>query len=838
VFDGWGGLSMKKQRNYIQYLGWLGIVVGLIFFISACNKPARRLALSASASPTHSPVPTYTFIASPSPTSTKTPIPTPTATRTPTLTPTRTPKPSRTPTPTSTITRWVATDIPWVPGPPTPLSTPSSAAVDYQLKAWSEADALDLVETAEQFSFADNFLVSRGLYQMDQAAIGLAAQEALHRFPEASFKEKLEWRIALADTIQNSSASDAWILQQIEDSLNRGKVSPDNLNALLNPFGFQIGEQQDAPNLFGDGRLAQVLWITRLDWGYTGLYAALRQDEQGFYRLVKIYSTWNFNFGFDGWYPEDSHDYIRIEDHTGDGVPEVILHKGYQNGTFCGYFLLIFQWGFNQFIQADQNQFDIDRCNAGTVWQYGTPDENGAEPIEIWRSVSLGLEVIQYQRYKWNGEVYTLVESRLVAPDEFSEDAANSLIFAMGEEDYGAVVEKVAQYLASESQREKMKTLFGPSYPDYMRFQLGLAYAFQSDVDQARATFKQIVQTPSNPLTTTLSKAAQVYIDNYNGNADLYKACQAALTVMEKSTGVHPFGSDVVDNEHLLSAWGYHPVWTRYSVALCNLNAAMDILASRLDGAHFAAIPEQLKQAGVLIRSTTKVDLDNDGQYEWVLLVDTPGDDAPVNIWILVKTPDGVVPIPLAAWYTKNFELPLEDADTAGLEVKMVLSPEGTAVDFIHIGKHLYVFQLDIAEESVIWAHWTEDGLVTYNVSSKNGSLELEITVNTEYCKYCTDIYRWEDDSFSPYYPQKEQANQAEVAFLADWKLDEAIPLLKTATQDTSYSGYPRLLYLLGLAYELTGDEVHAVQTYWTLWREHPESVYARLAKAKLELKN
>jgi hypothetical protein len=49
-----------------------------------------------------------------------------------------------------------------------------------------------------------------------------------------------------------------------------------------------------------------------------------------------------------------------------------------------------------------------------------------------------------------------------------------------------------------------------------------------------------------------------------------------------------------------------------------------------------------LEQAGVLVRSAVEVDLNNAGQAEWVLLVDTPGADAPVEIWILLKTPGGV----------------------------------------------------------------------------------------------------------------------------------------------------------------------------------------------------
>ena len=47
----------------------------------------------------------------------------------------------------------------------------------------------------------------------------------------------------------------------------------------------------------------------------------------------------------------------------------------------------------------------------------------------------------------------------------------------------------------------------------------------------------------------------------------------------------------------------------------------------------------------------------------------------------------------------------------------------------------------------------------------------------------------------------------------------------------------PRTLYLLGLAYELDGDEINAVHTYWGLWQNYPESPYALLAQAKLELK-
>jgi hypothetical protein len=42
-------------------------------------------------------------------------------------------------------------------------------------------------------------------------------------------------------------------------------------------------------------------------------------------------------------------------------------------------------------------------------------------------------------------------------------------------------------------------------------------------------------------------------------------------------------------------------------------------------------------------------------------------------------------------------------------------------------------------------------------------------------------------------------------------------------------------LYLLGLAYELAGEVDRAAETYWILWRDHPESPYALMARAKIE---
>jgi hypothetical protein len=719
---------------------------------------------------------------------------------------------------------------------PTPLPTPPVGAKDYQLAAWNEDEGFGLVNIAEQFSFADNlpmpFGDKRFNYQNDQTVILLAAREALQRYPNTKYKEKLEWRIALSNTILDSPDSDEWILKELENALNDKRVTPDNLYQLPNQFGFEIGQLESAPNLFGNGQPAQVLWITRQDSGYTGLYAALSQDKQGHYTLTKIYSSWDFNFGDD--------EPVKIEDHTGDNIPEVIMFPGYYNGSFCGYELVIYQWKNNHFTDASRGQFSFDQCSFPESWDYGTPDKNGAEPIESWQSVAFDSAVTRHEHYVWNGERYELNENLLVPPDRLDNKAATWVVYAMNAEDYQTIIEKIEQFLSEESQLQAIEPELGPSYPDFLRFQLGLAHAFQSDKLQARAIFEDIIQNPRNPSTITLSKTAQVYLDNYNGDADLYRACQAALQIMEQALGNQSVSSSYESNynEHLIKTWGYQPSSLTSSSALCNLSVAFNKIVAQLAVSQFENAPEQLRKAGVLIRSAVEADLDGDGQKEWVLLIDTPGDDAPVNLWALLKTSNGILPLPVISWERKQFDLPHEDTGTTGLNVETVISPEGTAITFILAGEHLYLLKLDTVNQTLDQLLFSMDSVESYTFYQRDDRLELEVTTNYDYCQHCKDTYVWLDDDFmwSDLVSPPGQL-EAEATLLADSKPKEAILLLQNILNNSSNRGSPRLMYLLGLAYELTGDDINAVQTYWKVWHNYSDSAYARLAQAKLELK-
>jgi tetratricopeptide (TPR) repeat protein len=152
----------------------------------------------------------------------------------------------------------------------------------------------------------------------------------------------------------------------------------------------------------------------------------------------------------------------------------------------------------------------------------------------------------------------------------------------------------------------------------------------------------------------------------------------------------------------------------------------------------------------------------------------------------------------------------------------------------------LYTLRLDSTAQSLDQVLWVQDNVESYNFYQRDNRLVLEIVTNTDYCPHCKYFYYWRDndfESFDPEEPDRDAVMAAEEALLTRWQSEEAIPLLRDILDYPDYHGKPRIFYLLGLAYELAGDTQNAVQTYWELWHNYPESAYARLAQAKLELK-
>lgn len=122
--------------------------------------------------------------------------------------------PTAIPTPT-VFSPWFPAEVPFVSKEPTPLATPGVDRNTFHLKDWSESAALELVDAMIQYAIDDNFPSPAGQqrinYQNDQRPIQLAVQEALHRYPATTAREKLDWRLAFIGYLQSKGLIDVTV---------------------------------------------------------------------------------------------------------------------------------------------------------------------------------------------------------------------------------------------------------------------------------------------------------------------------------------------------------------------------------------------------------------------------------------------------------------------------------------------------------------------------------------------------------------------------------------------------------------------------------------------------
>ncbi len=253
-------------------------------------------------------------------------------------------------------------------------------------------------------------------------------------------------------------------------------------------------------------------------------------------------------------------------------------------------------------------------------------------------------------------------------------------------------------------------------------------------------------------------------------------------------------------------------------------------------------VPEQLRSRGVAVLAYAQADVNGDGREDAVLAVATLGDVAPTDIWVLLNTADGLQALPVVAIRSDEFQLPQTAAEVTGLKVETFTSPDGKTLAAMLAGHNLYVFQIAAGQGALSAS--VKEALYTievkgYQIRQQGKILEMEVVRDSKSCQNCTDLFQQIDGRFRIVSPADISASKiaaAETALLVNGQPAQAIPLLQSALE-TGDQKPPDGYYLLGLAYELTGDEGNAVQAYWQILHEYPDTAYARMAQAKLEQK-
>lgn len=757
-------------------------LLGLLGFVFLVSCQASGPVPTASFTPSLALSPTQLLTLSPTPSRTVSPTPLPLLTRTPRPTQTITNTPSSTivgPTPISVLP--VLTPAEWWAGhDPTPIATPALGHDRYRLKDWSEADALELIRLLEVYAHeTDTLAAAHARLNFPDAykLVELAVRETIYRYPDTPHRKILDWRLAMAQPIAEESGSDAWILNEIEASLNQKRFFLDDLSAGLAPYGFTVVQQLTAKNLFGHGLESPVYWVRPLDlYGSQGLFFSVQGKTTGNYKVVPIYARWDLNASLGN----DENSTMQIGDHNGNGLPEVVLEIVDTSGSICFSDVYVYEWDGTRFVDLTQGRVGSSDCLG---WGFGDPNTPDSNTLTI----NAGIFPPVTEIYKWNGTYYALTDQQLSRYDLGCEDFTRILM--NGWDDYRTGIEHAQSTLANWPEDAASLVV---NCPDYVRFKIAIAYALHNRVNEARSTLQALEPSSS------FSSAAKAFLENYHDTNQLYQSCQAAQIA---------YGSD----------------------RLCNLSDTFPLLIRSLHGADVSDPTVALQKNGLEIKVSRHMDLDGDGVLDW--LVDTDSSNDYVNLWGLLTTGQGLQPIRITG--LRNYTEGVSEQDAFKAETFEMPSTHDHLLIISFDEFKIYRLKPSAANPIVSYLSGYESGIKEHTFRQTAHGLDLELVPDLP---GLIDFYR-----FNAATNQFEKLPLYENNIFTNGGPAEALPYIERIAKgleglDDRYAyTKPQFIYLLGLAYELTGDKIQAAKTYWQLWHDFPQSSYAIMARSKIE---
>ncbi|MFZ6028574.1 MAG: tetratricopeptide repeat protein [Chloroflexota bacterium] len=756
--------------------------------------------------------------------------------------------PSPTPAPLVTSLFPVSLELPYLNQTSTPVATPEKPDEEFKRKAWGEEDAVALIKALDEYASANDRCFPAGCMRNNfvslQEPIALALQETLWRFPKTAHQEQYQWRLALAHAIQGSHASDAWILAKLETLFNQSELPLEALKGYIKAYGFTLrspypdwdDERPNTfPNLFGDQTDAVIYRLTTQGSYLDGLFFTVHTDTQGSQKLVPIYSDWNF---FTAGYS-----IADFADHNLNGIPEVVLYAGRYSGTMCSAEIFIFEWQGDRFVQRidEEHGIEIGLMNCENGWGYGQRDENG-----IARLFSQGFSTTYTDHFKWDGALYRFDERTYEAGTIY--DLALTLETLTDDGNFREAIDLLENTLPSDPE-------YAPDSWDYFRFQLGMFYATQSEIDRARTQFQYIAdRSSSSSSTSAVPQAAQAFLDRYTDNASIYHACMASLDVMQKA--LDPFRDDGghVTEEQMRQAWRYADTWPFYP--LCNPDLVLPYLARQLTAEQTADVSAALRQAGVSVEYSTRLDMDGDGDQDWLIVITKPPATgrADATVWALLQEVPGLLALRVSSDHDH-----IDRASARKVFVVETATPpdgHGKPIMIVQSGNSLSTFQVLGTADSApyiqdVSGYWWK--VMAYSLEDSAHGTRIRITFPDPAGGSAATIesYLW-DNEVNRFDREEDVlkaiAERATESLRQEGEVAGAIPALQAIVRyappvcDESYpeecdmqlTERARYHYLLALAYERAGDDPAAVQAYWQLWHDFPHSPYALMARAKL----
>lgn len=711
---------------------------------------------------------------------------------------------------------------------PTPIATPEEPRSQYILKDWVDEDALDIIKTLDQYSAAVNISGpgpnSDFGYYLAQKPVRIAAMEFLARFSNSPLENDVRWRLALADSLLSTKSSDRWIVAQVERYLNAGLVQMDSLDQAMAPHGFQIKSLVSDPtayvflcggdvsplNISGliDHSEVQIIIVHAIEQD-VGLVIAVVREQSGNYRVIPIHSG-------DVVWGNGVCQTISAQDVTGDGKPEIIVSEGFASGSMQRDDVYIYQWKQDQFINVFQT----------TIFDF---------PYSV--SFSTGFDASTSIRMEYDYDLYRFIDTWNWAQDKFTY-ASKQVIFPFKlEEIYNDVIHvamETGQYTDLEQQLSQMEypveleEQIGSALKDYLTFELAMSQALLFRYEDARATLQTLIESPAHTELEVIPTSACKFLDFYHSKNDLYKGCVAAQTYYQDflAQAVPKNGQSIPSKSIPEGYFG--------PLTLCNPHIMFAEMVNSLAYASPENVLAELNRYGVKFLYQEAVDLNDDGELDWLLVPDYQEDDYSF-LWLFIKQ-DGI--------YQVDFVPFLVNGEFSPLHSRLIHLPKDEHPSLlINVGDELRLIRIKFVDRKLVITNLSIASYVErFTVLQKGSFFSVDVINNLQYpflFDSYHEIFEWD--------PEKEQFIAQDyfekMLFTSDQpqkiisELSDAINHLQSINADKEILGFSisRLQYLLGLAYELSGDRDKAAETYYNLWLTYPDQPYAITSREKLQ---
>jgi hypothetical protein len=737
------------------------------------------------------------------------------------------------------------------PASPSPrLPTPTSTSI-YAIPSWQPQEVEPLTITTpdapvDQYKLADwnaktaqLALSNPGIHEEEEIyhpnAYFTLLEESYLRFQSLTNDESFLIELAEARNYYyfsfSRATSDAFptlpmYSKLLEKSLNQGDFKPENAAQwIYGNMAVNHIESIQTSNLFGNGRLVWIFHIIKSEKN-DGFILIVAQNEDGTFSVSTLStSNWQNN--------EIESSELFARDLNGNGMPEIILERQYWHQRAYKN-IAIYEWNGQQFTSLLRNTstvhyFSTDYEENQNAWTFEN-HQDGTSTI-IGKQTTLTAkncpDYIETYYYIWTGRSFEL---EYIDVNPFPEDTSSvckvkwALTATQNEpQSIQAVTEALDDWPNS------LDNEFGPASQDYFRLWLAETHALHGDSDTALQMLDDLITNPQNPLYSGIPEMAEVYKNNYLKGGP-YLACNMLEEWKEN------------ERDH---QWGVY-VAKFQSGKSCEFYSNFPTLLEQQTFTSRNQLTSWLDHNRIQWNGLQEMDMNQDGLKDWLVITQT--NYGRNELWALIQT-EGVTLSTLVAnapggaytpyilqtscnqYFPENGSIPVQICQ---------MGSRAVAFQIINQGNRAYHYiQFEIGELST--------------KSSSVHGVELDNkTVTLLFDDYQIQ-YQWHDQhqrfELLQSTADESESPSLEELFFVDQNYQAVINELETwfaAIDPNAYDSsdsylvkytLPYRTYLLGLAYELNGDEHNAAQTYYNLWQTYPESPFTVIARHKLEKK-